>query len=127
MQNYNFRRDNVYEIGGHIGKVVTSRVRSSCEIFMRVAYTIYPLRRTYAYPCLTRTLLPAAVSTNKQRVVQNFAKCCRDNSCGKTLSRQQHSALPVACFSHAVHGCGTWSLTLNRQHRLRVFVNIVLR
>jgi hypothetical protein len=31
------------------------------------------------------------VSTNKQRVVQNFAQCCRDNSCGETLSRQQHS------------------------------------
>lgn len=30
-------------------------------------------------------------------------------------------------FSHAVHGCGTWSLTLNRQHRLSAFGYIVLR
>jgi hypothetical protein len=29
-------------------------------------------------------------------------------------------------FSHAVHGHGTWLLTLNRQHRLRVFGNVVL-
>jgi hypothetical protein len=30
-------------------------------------------------------------------------------------------------MSVALHGCGTWSLTLKEEHQMRVFMNRVLR
>ena len=39
---------------------------------MRVAYTIYPLRRTYAYLRLTRTTITATISNGSADVITSI-------------------------------------------------------